>query len=437
MMAGVESRIVIRNGVVAGAGAATVVVQGRRIAEVSPPGRAVEGLPGDWEVDAAERLVVPGLIDAHTHLGLGALLRRAGLPGQPSATLADPRAAAWRALEDRLTPERLEPLVRDAAVGALRGGVTCALDFVRGAPGLARELLEAEARAISAAGLRAAVALGARGGRGRGAGADEVLAAAAFADSRASDRRLRGMIGLAGLADASEELLGAAAEHAARAGLHACLAEDEGDLAHAHGRWGRRPVEVLAERGLLGPRAVVAHAGTASHAEAALIADAGATLAVAPRAAMFRGAPLAPLRSFLALGAGVAFGTDGLFPEPASDALAAILALRHAERTAAAGAGLAGPVAWPAAARLASRLFGEPLGALSPGALADLVVLEWRPSSPLPDVGDGDLAILWAGAPAAWVLVDGEVRVREGHVLGADEAELAARAREAAAALLG
>jgi len=66
---------------------------------------------------------------------------------------------------------------------------------------------------------------------------------------------------------------------------------------------------------------------------------------------------------------------------------------------------------------------------LVPGALADLVVLEWRPPFPLADAPDGDLAILFAGAPAAWAIVDGEVRLREGRLLGADEAEIAARAR--------
>jgi hypothetical protein len=55
---------------------------------------------------------------------------------------------------------------------------------------------------------------------------------------------------------------------------------------------------------------------------------------------------------------------------------------------------------------------------------------------PLPEVPAGDLALLWAGAPAAWVIVDGEVRLREGRLLGGDEAEIAAHAREAARALL-
>jgi cytosine/adenosine deaminase-related metal-dependent hydrolase len=219
--------------------------------------------------------------------------------------------------------------------------------------------------------------------------------------------------------------------------VHASVGADESDLAHAFARWGRRPIEALAARGLLGPRAIVAHAGTASHAEGVLLADAGATLAVCPRAATYFGAPVAPIALLAANGVRVALGTDGLFPDVAGEALAAATLLRNAERSAAAAPALLGRVAWPAASRLASEWFGAPLGRLEPGALADVVVLDWRPPVPVPDAPDGDLALLWAGAPAAWVIVDGVVRIREGRLLGADEAEIAAKAREAARALRG
>lgn len=433
-----SARIVIRNAVVPHVGAgATVVVDGREIVEVAAPGRTVVELPGDWDVDADGRVVVAGAVDGHANLALGALLRLAGIGPRPPPTVADLRAGFRAPLEGRLVPALLEPLVRAAAHAALRAGVTCVLDVVRGAPGAAAELLEAEARALSAVGLRAAIAYGARGARGGdGGGVDEVVASARFAERYAGAPRLRGMVGLDGLADASEEALEAAVEPASRAGLHACVGEDEADLAHAFARWSHRPIEVLARRGLLGPRTVVAHAGTAVHAEGVLLAEAGASLAVTPRAAMFWGAPLPPLLPFAALGVPLVFGTDGLFPDVASEAVAALTFLRHGERSASAAAGLVGRAAWATAARLASALFGARLGALAPGALADVVVLEWRPTFPLPDAADGDLAVLLAGAPAAWVIVDGEVRLREGRLLGADEAEIAARAREAAAALL-
>jgi 5-methylthioadenosine/S-adenosylhomocysteine deaminase len=432
-----ESRIVIRDAVVPHVGAgATIAIEGTRIAQVARPGEPVEARPGDWDVDADGRLVVAGLVDAHTHLALGALQRLAGLPGRPPPTVSDLRANVRLPLERRATPERIERLVRAAALAAMRAGVTCVFDLVRGAGG-ATATLEAEASALSAIGIRAVVAYAAQGDPGgRSGGAADVAEAAAFARRRASDPRLRGSIGLAGLADASEELLEAAVEPARRAGLHASVGEDEADLAHAFARWGQRPVEVLAARGLLGPRAIVAHAGNAVNAEGGALADAQTQLAVTPRAAMFWGAAVPPLLPFAAVGVPVVFGTDGLFADVAGEAVAAAMMHRWAERSAGAAGGLVGRVAWPAAARLASSLFGAQLGILEPGGLADVVVLEWRPPVPLPDVADGDLAMLWAGAPAAWVVVHGEVRLREGRMLGGDEARIAEEAREAAAEML-
>jgi 5-methylthioadenosine/S-adenosylhomocysteine deaminase len=430
-------RIVIRNAVVARVGAgATVVVEGRRIARVAPGGERVEPRPGDWDVDGDGRLVVPGGIDAHAHLAAGSLLRLAGLPGRPPPTVADLRAGVRSPLEERATPERIERLVRAAALASLRAGVTCVVDVVRGAPGGAAAILEAEARALLTVGLRAVVGYGAKGRQGGAGGAEEVEASIAFAERHRADRLLRGAVGLASLADASDEILDAAAAPARRFGLVACIGEDESDLAHAFARWGRRPVEVLAERGLLSPRAVIGHAGTAVQAEGAALAEAGASLAATPRAAMFFGAPVPPLLPFATLGVPVLLGTDGVFPDVAGEAVAVAMMHRHAERTARAAAGLVGRVAWPAAARLLSDVFGERVGALEEGALADLAVLEWRPPVPLPpDVPDGDLAILWAGAPAAWTIVDGEVRLREGAFLGGEEAAIAEAAREAARAL--
>ena len=72
------------------------------------------------------------------------------------------------------------------------------------------------------------------------------------------------------------------------------------------------------------------------------------------------------------------------------------------------------------------------LGAIEAGAAADLAILEWRPAGVVPEGRGGDAALLWAGAPAAWVVVAGVVRLREGVPLGVDVEEISARAVEAA-----
>jgi cytosine/adenosine deaminase-related metal-dependent hydrolase len=88
--------------------------------------------------------------------------------------------------------------------------------------------------------------------------------------------------------------------------------------------------------------------------------------------------------------------------------------------------------AWPTGAALAGQILGTRLGVVEVGAAADLAILEWRPTAVEPEGKGGNAAVLWAGAPASWVIVGGEVRLREGVPLGIDPAAVSARAVEAA-----
>lgn len=434
-----EQRIVIRDAVLGGPeprAGVSIVVEGRRIAAVAPAGEPIEPRPGDWDVDAAGRLVVAGGVDAHAHLAVGQLMRLAGMPPRLWRTVAELRDRFRTPLEARLDPGSLEALAVAGALAALRAGVTCVLDLSHAGPGREEEALPAVAAAVRRVGLRAALAYGASDLGGEDRGLAGVRAGAAFAREVAGDRLLRGMMGLDGLASTGARTLAALAEPAARHGLHASVAEDEGDLAHAYAASSLRPIPFLGRSGLLGTKTLVAHGGTTGADEAADLARAGAFLAVTPRAALSLGAPLPPLDSLAAHDVSLALGTDGLYPDLAGEALAMETVLRRVRGEPRFHGELLGYVLWPGGGALASRLFADPVGTIAPGALADLVVLEWRPPFPMPEVSEGDSALLWAGAPAAWAVVDGAVRLREGRLLGNDEDEIAARAREAAARVL-
>ncbi len=429
-----ETRIIIRGAVLASApaGGATVVIEGRLIARVAPSGEAVEAQPGDWEVDADGRLVVPGGVDAHTHLAVGALLRLAALPARPTGSVSDLRSGFRAPLEERLGPADFEALSAAGALAALRAGVTCALDLCPGTLGCEGAVLPATARGVSAVGLRAALSCAVDLTRA----APGLEAVGEFAASVAGSPVLRGMVGLDGLAGSSHEALAFLSEPVKRFGLHASIGEDEADLAHAYAASSLRPLQLLASSGLLGSRTLIAHGGGLGCAEANMLARADGSIAVTPRAAQLWGSNLPSSDLLAAHDAPIALGTDGLYPDLAGEAIALSMHLRRAPSGRLPG-DLLGHGIWPTAGGLATRLFGERLGVIEGGALADVVVLDWRPPFPLPEAPDGDLVLLWAGAPAAWAIVDGRVRLREGRLLGGDEVEIAARARQAAERALG
>ena len=433
------ARVVIRGAVLAGdppRPGATVVVEGRTIARVAGSGEDVPPRPGDWEVDADGRLLVPGGVDGHTHLALSPLWRLAGLPGRFPGSVRQMRLGFRHPAEDALDPAALEALATAGALAALRAGVTCALALERGAPGRERESIEAAARAVDRAGLRAVLAYGASDLGGAERGASGVEASAGFARARLDHPRVRGMAGLDGLFSTGAATLEALAGPAAELGLHASISEDGADLERSWAIDGKRPVELLDAKGLLGTRTIVAHGSNVGSDEANLIRRADAVLVTTPRAAAWWGSDPPPYEVLAAHETPIGLGTDGVFPDLASTAVSVTMGLRRRRSGPLPPAEMLGHVLWPTAAAAAGQLFGAKLGAIEEGALADLVLLDWRPSGVPPEGTDGDVALLWAGAPAAWAIVDGEVRLREGQPLGVDPTEVAARATEAARRVL-
>jgi cytosine/adenosine deaminase-related metal-dependent hydrolase len=85
-------------------------------------------------------------------------------------------------------------------------------------------------------------------------------------------------------------------------------------------------------------------------------------------------------------------------------------------------------------ARWAEGEFGEGIGAIAPGAPADLVLVDYRPATEFSQ--RTLLDHLWSGilrARVSGVMVAGEVVMDNGTLVHLDEQEVAARAREAAA----
>ena len=430
-----QPRLVLRNARLvrdAPSGPATVVVRGDRIERVAPAGEAVAPEPGDWDVACDGRLLVPGLVDAHCHLATGALLRFAGLPGRWPGSARALRTSFRREVEERLSPADAEALATAGALAALAAGTTTVLALERGAPGAELETLHAVERAVRRVGVRAVLAHGASDLGGADRGLASARAAGAFAAPRADDPMVRGMAGLDGLHATTRATLAALAGPASRFGLHASIAEDGADLERAWALDREWPVKLLAEEGLLGAKTLVAHGSTLSPPEAEAIRDADAALVIAPRAARFHAVPLASLERADAAGTAVALGTDGLFPDLGGEAVELASHLRLRRSAPPPRPDFLEAVAWPTGPVAAGQLLGVRLGAIEPGAAADLALLDWRPGAVEPEGRGGDAAVLWGGARAAWVIVAGQVRLREGVPVGLDPAEISARAVEAA-----
>lgn len=382
------------------------------------PGETVHELGGAW--------VMPGLVCAHTHL-YSALSCGMPMPTEAPTSFADMLAKVWWRMDRALDEESVRLCGQVGGIAALRAGVTTVVDH-HASPGFIEGSLEVLDEALGALGLRRVLCYEVtdRGGQPRaraGLEAHRPLLRAGSADgARAvlvgghasftlSDDTLRAMVRLA-------------EEHAV--GLHVHVAEAPDDAALT----GEPVIPRLARLGALRPGSVFAHGVHLGPDDLRRVEDAGAWLTHQPRSNQNNSVGYASVQHF---GANVALGTDGI----GADMFAELQAAWYQGQEARAGLG---PDRWAAAlaagARLAGAALGRTLGRLTPGAAADLLVLDVQPGPPLSAASLGAALVFRLSASAVrHVMIAGRWRLWERRPLGLDPAAVDQAAQAAARAL--
>nr|WP_269327744.1 amidohydrolase family protein [Kineosporia mesophila] len=387
-------------------------------------------------MDAQGAVVTPGLINAHHHLLQTAFRTLPGTRGVPMREWLGVMAAGYRAAG--ITPELTGAAASVGVAEALLSGVTTVADHHLTWPDGCDDVGMAQATAASAR------ALGARLVFVRGSAGDDPQQAADSATriveallpgtgtGIGDDGMLQLAVGPAGVHSDRRETFEALAEVAARFGLRRrTQANEQVDVEIAAQRYGRRPLELLAEWGWLAPDVTVAHLCDVTPAEIARLAAAGVSATHAPGCDVPMGWGIAPVAALLEAGIPVGLGTSGGGSNDAGHLLAdARLAMQ-----------VSALVGRPLSARevLASTTQGSAaglarpeLGHLRPGAAADLCV--WDVSGVADAaVADPVAGLLWAspGRRPRHVVVGGRVVVRDYRLVGTDESELVARLGQA------
>lgn len=303
-----------------------VLVRDGRIVSVGPLDEF--GRPPD--IDYGDAVMLPGLINAHTHLELTYL--RGMLP--PSSDFVDWLRRMLRHQADApATAETVDAAVTDGVKQSLRAGVTTVGDITR-SPDWSRPVLALHAlRAVS---FGEVIAIGTRRGM-----LDDRLAAATSL-TFATPRLIVGLSPHAPYTVEPEGLRACARRaielRAAGERLPVCihLSETPQESEFTRSRTGPiadylaelgilddrvprsecSPAELVDRAGLLGPHTVLAHANYVSADDIHLMAERGSSVAYCPRThAAFRHAPH-PFRAARRAGINVAVGTDSLASNP-------------------------------------------------------------------------------------------------------------------------
>lgn len=419
--------------------------------------------PPDRIIDAADRLILPGLVNAHVHSHN--IYHRGRFDSVPLDLCV---LSLWGVGVPpellRLTPEQIYARTLLGCAEMLRTGTTTAVDDVNLSPTLDETSMAAVVRAYEDSGMRAVVSAHVFdvpyhrtvpfvADRLPAALRDELDRAPAPDASALSDfaracakrwnlpgRRVRFGVGPSGPQRCSDRLLEAMATVAEECDLpiYIHVLETRTQAVIGQTQYGKTLVERLRDLRFLGPRVTLGHAVWVTPGDIEIIAAAGAMTCHLPVSNLKLGSGIAPVPNLLRAGIPVALGTDGVMSNDSHDMfeslkLAALLhKVRSPEPERWLGAREALRMATANGARSA-RLPG--VGAIAVGNPADLVLLDLRRAGFAPRNDLVLQAVYGEGASTVdMVLVDGRIVVEGGRVRTVDEAAVAAEVTRDAAA---
>lgn len=334
-------------------------------------GKDLPAEPGDEVIALSGKVVLPGLVSAHHHLSR--VLGRGRRPFGPPLTHEERLHQERWPFERALNADAVQIAGTVGALEALQSGTTTIFDH-HSSPGAIKDSLTRLARGMNEVGVRGVLSYAASdhwGALGREEGIEESVTF-----SKKARGRFRGRIGASAASMLSDEALEGIREAVAstRVGVQLELAEDPWDERVSTERHGDAPVARLLKAGLIGASSLIAHAVHLSWPELAQVLGTGAWLVHVPRANMEAEAGYAPAGKF---GARATLGSAGLPADLFAEVQLAYLRSREAGQPIDVLRYLAN------GQRLASEAFGDRLGELKEGAVADLAILDYRPPTPL------------------------------------------------------
>ena len=411
----------------------SVYVEDGRIADVGALN--VEALAADRTIDAGGRLLMPGLIIAHHHL-YSTFARGFTPPGSPATNFDENLRLLWWKLDAALERDDVYYSSLLALMDAALAGCTTVIDH-HASPSCRDGSLDRVEQAFRDVGLSGCLCYEVSDRNRPGEGIEEnERFIRKCRDS--GDDQLAAMFGLHASMTLSDETLDrcAAVGNGLDAGFHVHAAEDAIDVRTTRERHGKRVLDRFAERGMLGRKSIFVHGTHLEDGEMELLADTDSMLVSNPESNMNNGLPVSPVLEFLRHGVLVGVGTDGMSSHIISQARAMYMHQRTLHRDPTLAFGESCEILLRNNRRIANRLFNEPRGAIQKGQLADIVIHDYVPFTPLrPDTFFGHLLFGVGFTRAHTTIARGKVVVANGKLSGLDENEVRAHCVERAAAI--
>ncbi|MGB9131966.1 MAG: amidohydrolase family protein [Methanosarcina sp.] len=399
----------------------TVVIEDGKITEIGKNTKE----SADTVIDAEGSVVMPGLVNTHTHAAMTLFRGYAD----------DLQLAEW--LQQHIWPAEAQLTAEDVYKGSL---LAC-LEMIRSGTTSFADMyffMDETAKAVEASGLRASLSHGLIELWDDEKGETDLREGRRFvrAWQGAADGRIKTMYGPHAPNTCSEEFLAKVREEASRdgAGIHIHLLETEAELLAMKERYGKCSVHMLEDIGFFGPDVLAAHCVWLSDGDIEILRKRGVNVSHNPVSNMKLASGISPVHKMLDKGVNVSLGTDGCASNNNLDLFEEMktAALLHKVNT-------FSPTALPARQVLemgtvnGAQALDTETGMLKAGKKADLIIVDMKKPhlTPCFDV-PSHLVYSARGSDVRTTIVNGKVLMDNYRVLVLDEQKVMENAQKAA-----
>lgn len=389
-------------------------------------------------IDATDKLVMPGLINAHHHF-YSTLVTGLG-KAEPAKDFQGVLENLWWRLDKQLLPEDNYISALVSALTAIRKGTTTIIDH-HASPFAVSGSLSQIAKAVSETGLRASLCYEVSDRDGEAITADGIAENADWIRQceASGGNMLRGLFGMHAaftLSDKSLELISTLVQELS-CGTHIHTAEADSDQQFNLKHYGKRVVPRLDSFGLINRKSILAHGVYLDDSELDTVFSRGAAIVTNPQSNLNNAVGIADVLKMSQKGILVGLGTDAMTVNMLEELRVGLWAQHLKQNNPnAAFMEIASTLIFNNP-RIAHKYWGQGLGMLAKGHAADLILVDYDPHTPLDEnTWLGHVIFGISQADVDSTMVNGRFLMWNRELLlDLDESEIKAKSRELAAKL--
>lgn len=412
-----------------------VVIEGNKIIAVDTTENILAKYKEEDIIDVGGKVIMPGFINTHHHI-YSAFARGMASSGKPNENFLEILENLWWKIDKKLSLEDLKYSAYTTYIDCIKKGVTTVFDH-NASPFAVTGSLDSIADAAKDLGLRTCLCYEVSDRDGEKIAQEGIDENINFIKKYNTDEQnmIKGMFGLHASFTLSDETLRKCDEElkGLNAGYHVHVAEGIDDLEQCLEKYGKRVVERLRDMNILGDKTIAVHCIHVTDDELNILRDTNTMVVHNPESNMGNAVGCQPFLELHQKGITIGLGTDGYTSDMTESMKVANIIHKHVKQNPSVAWGEVPVSMFENNRKIAQKYFSGDLGILRAGALADVIVVDYDPLTPMNENNiNSHILFGFTGKDVVTTIIDGKVIMQDRKLVGINEKEIFKTSREVA-----